>query len=612
MKPLFAISSPFDTYSGYGARARDVIKAIIETDKYNVKLLSQRWGNLPFGFCEDNPEWEFLLDYLTPNNQLIQQPDIWAQITVPNEFQAIGKYNIGFTAGMETTLVHGSWVEGVNRMDVTFVSSEHSKKSFLNSVFEKGDNQGNKLGEVRVEKPIEVLFEGVNLKTYFEDNKPCLVDFNIKESFAYLFVGHWMQGKIGEDRKNVGLLVKAFLETFKNKKKTPALILKTSQSGASYMDRDEILRKIQTIKDSVNSKNLPNIYLLHGEFSNEEMNSIYNHSKVKAMVSLTKGEGFGRPLLEFTQSKKPLIVSGWSGHMDFLNPEHSVCIRGNLTNVDPSAAVKDMILTESQWFSPNHAEVGHALKDVFENYKNYVDKGKRQAYHCKTNFSWDQMKTQLESRLDELIPEFPKQIELKLPKLNLPKLNKSTSLDNSPQIEHFYDKVDGWFTFPQLYKSMVEKFDDAHFVEVGTWKGRSAAYMAVEIANSNKNIKFDCVDNWEYSDIQTDIVEEKYNNLYETFLDNIKPVKQYVNPIKKLSLDAAKDYKDSSLDFVFIDAAHDYDNVKADIEAWLPKLKKGGIIAGHDYADYAPGLIKAVNEIFGDVKSQEQCWIKQL
>jgi len=164
--------------------------------------------------------------------------------------------------------------------------------------------------------------------------------------------------------------------------------------------------------------------LLHGEFTNEEMNQIYNHPKVKAMVSLTKGEGFGRPLLEFTASKKPLIVSGWSGHMDFIKPDTAIVLGGQLTNVHPSAVVKDMILAESQWFSPDHGQIGHALKDVFENYKKHQDLGKRQAYHSTTNFSWNKMKELLDSRLTELIPEFPKEIELKLPKLNLPKLEK--------------------------------------------------------------------------------------------------------------------------------------------------------------------------------------------
>jgi glycosyltransferase involved in cell wall biosynthesis len=427
MKPLFFISSPFDTYSGYGARSRDLIKSIVETDKYNVRLLSQRWGNTPFGFCEDNPEWKFLYDLVLPNNQLPKQPEIWMQITVPNEFQPIGKYNIGATAGIETDLVPADFIEGVNRMDLTLVSSEHAKKGFMESSFEKRHKQTNDLeGIIKVEKPIEVLFEGADINTYFQTDKPCMIDFNIPESFAYLFVGHWINGDMGEDRKNVGLLIKAFFETFKNKSKKPALILKTSQVGSSYVDREEILRKIKMIRKTVNSKDLPNVYLLHGEFTDEEMNSLYNHSKVKAMVSLTKGEGFGRPLLEFTLSKKPLLTTGWSGHMDFLNPEFTTLIGGQLTNVHPSAA-NQFLLQEGKWFSPDHGQIGHFLKDMFENYKKYEIGGKRQAHYSKTNFSWELMKEKVDEILDKNIPEFPKEAKLKLPtmkKIELPKLQK--------------------------------------------------------------------------------------------------------------------------------------------------------------------------------------------
>jgi len=424
MKPLFVISSPFDTYSGYGARSRDLIKAIIETNKYEVKLLSQRWGATPFGFCEDNPEWKFLLDLILPHNQLPKQPEIWAQVTIPSEFQPVGKYNIGFTAGIETTICPAEWVEGMNRMNLNIVSSEHSKKVFIETQFEKRNKQTNALeGHVKLEKPVEVLFEGVDIKTYFQDDRPCLIDFNIPEKFTYLFVGHWITGDVGEDRKNVGLLIKAFYEVFKNKQNKPALILKTSQVGSSYADREEILKKIKQIRKSVNSKNLPNVYLLHGEFTDEEMNSLYNHSKVKAMVSLTKGEGFGRPLLEFTLSKKPLITTGWSGHMDFLNPEFTSLIGGQLTNVHPSAA-NQWLLQESQWFSPDHGQIGHYLKDVFENYKNYTDKAKRQAYKSKTEFSWDKMKEKLDGILTNNLPLIPLEVKLKFPKLNKIELPK--------------------------------------------------------------------------------------------------------------------------------------------------------------------------------------------
>ena len=210
-KPLFIISSAFDTYSGYGARSRDLIKAIIETDKYEVKLLSQRWGNTPFGFCEDNKEWEFLNKLALPNNQIPKQPEIWMQISVPNEFQPVGKYNIGCTAGIETTICPPDFIEGVNRMDLTLVSSEHAKKVFQDSKYEKRNQHTNQLeGIVELNKPVEVLFEGANLNVYKAIDTPCSLDINIKESFAYLFVGHWIQGDLRENRKNVGLLIKAF------------------------------------------------------------------------------------------------------------------------------------------------------------------------------------------------------------------------------------------------------------------------------------------------------------------------------------------------------------------------------------------------------------------
>jgi glycosyltransferase involved in cell wall biosynthesis len=424
MKPLFIISSAFDTYSGYGARSRDLIKAIIETNKYNVRLLSQRWGNTPFGFCNDNSEWKYLYDLVLPNNQLPKQPEIWMQITVPNEFQPVGKFNIGCTAGIESTISPVEWIEGINRMDLTFTSSEHSKKVFVESKFEVRNKETNALEKnVSLEKPVEVLLEGANTDIYKVIDTPCSLDIQIKENFAYLFVGHWMQGDMGEDRKNVGLLVKAFFETFKNKTNKPALILKTSQVGSSYMDREEILKKINKIKKTVNSNNLPNVYLLHGDFTDEEMNELYNHSKVKAMISLTKGEGFGRPLLEFTLTKKPLIVSGWSGHMDFLSHEFTNLVGGQLTKVHPSTQ-NQFLIPESMWFSPDLPQVGFYLKDIFENYKNYNDKAKRQAFKSKNEFSWDKMKNKIGELLDKYIPEFPKEVKLSFPtikKIELPK-----------------------------------------------------------------------------------------------------------------------------------------------------------------------------------------------
>lgn len=420
MKPTFYISCPIDTYSGYGARARDFVKALIQSDKYTVKILPQRWGETRWGFLNDHSEeWGFMNNHLH-EGQLTSQPDIWAQVTVPNEFQPVGKYNIGVTAGIETNLCDASWIEGLNRMDLNLVPSEHSKNVFEKTEYEKRSREGNQfLGKLKTEKPIEVLFEGVDLSTYkvLSKSEVSLDLSEVKESFAFLFVGHWMNGELGEDRKNVGLLVKSFYETFKNSPQKPALILKTCSVNSSYLDKKRILDRIHAIKDSINSDSLPPVYVLHGDFSNEEINELYNHPKVKCFVSLTKGEGFGRPLLEFTQCKKPIITTNWSGHVDFLNPKYTTLIDGELTQVHPSATSKNIILEESSWFTPNLMEIGISLQDVFNNYKSYTEKAKLQGAYSKNRFSLEKMDEKLVEILDANLPNFPETLELKLPEL---------------------------------------------------------------------------------------------------------------------------------------------------------------------------------------------------
>ena len=429
MKQLCVISCPIDTYSGYGARSRDFFKALYELKKeeWEFQILSQRWGITPWGYINDNKqEWDWVLPMINKTGQISKQPDVWIQITVPNEFQTVGKYNIGVTAGIETTICDPSWIEGVNRMNVTLVSSEHAKKVFNESQFEKRDPQGRTVATIKLEKPVEVLFEGLDLNKYFyiepkdlpkTELVKCLDE--IKENFCYLFVGHWLQGEIGEDRKNVSLLLKTFLETFQNKKDKPALILKTSGAGSCILDRDEILKKIYSIR-SIVGDNLPNVYLLHGEIEDSDINNLYNHPKIKAMVNLTKGEGFGRPILEFTASKKPIIVSAWSGHTDFLDPQFTCFLGGELKKVHPSAVVQNMILAESSWFSPNILRVKHYLKDVYENYKNYTDLAKQQSHRCKTNFNFSKMKDLLSVYLEMV----PKQVQIQLPKLKKIELPK--------------------------------------------------------------------------------------------------------------------------------------------------------------------------------------------
>jgi glycosyltransferase involved in cell wall biosynthesis len=189
------------------------------------------------------------------------------------------------------------------------------------------------------------------------------------------------------------------------------------------MDRDSILDKIRNIQQSIEGK-LPNVYLIHGELSDEEVNELYNHPKVKAHVSFTKGEGFGRPLLEASISGKPVIAPNWSGHIDFLDKEMSVLLPGQLTQLHSSAVVQDMLLAESSWFTVNYNTASNTLEEVYKNYKKYTDGAKRQSYRSRTEFSLDKMAEKILSILDSKVP---KPVEFKLPqlkKIELPKIKK--------------------------------------------------------------------------------------------------------------------------------------------------------------------------------------------
>ena len=426
-KPFVVVSCPLDTFSGYGSRSRDVVRALLKSEKYDVKVLSQRWGNTPYGFLDENdPEDKKLLDCIIPS-PLQRQPDVWIQITVPNEFQKIGKFSIGITAGIETDVCTHQFIEGCNRMDLILGSSKHTIDVFKRTQYDKKDKEGKTQGTVKLETPVDILIEGLDLEKYYhiEPKKLPRTELvkslsTIDEQFCFLFVGHWLQGSIGEDRKNVGLMLKTFLETFKNKSKRPALVMKTMSGPASIMDREEILKRIDAIRKGV-SGTLPNVYLLHGEIEDEDMNHLYNHPKIKAMISLTKGEGFGRPLLELTQSKKPVIASNWSGHLDFLNSEFASLVPGELKEIHSSAVQKDLLIEKSKWFSPDINFVSLLLKDYVNGYKQYQVNGKRLGYYCKTNFSFDIMQKKLEEVLDK---NAPKKVEIKLPnikKISLPK-----------------------------------------------------------------------------------------------------------------------------------------------------------------------------------------------
>jgi glycosyltransferase involved in cell wall biosynthesis len=411
-KPFLLFRGPVKTRSGYGAHSRDLLQALYEMDLFEIKIDSCMWGSTPMTALEDNLFHKWIESNIV--SQLEKTPDIYVQVTVPNEFQRVGKFNIGITAGIETTIAPKDWIDGCNRMDLIVTTSTFSKDVLLQTVYNENEqNTGKLIKQHKIERQIEVLFEGVDTKIY--NNVYNNIDIDIKEDFAYLFVGHWLKGDTGQDRKDVGMLIRCFAEAFKDVEDRPALILKTSSASFSIKERESFRKKIEGLVSDY--KNPPSIYLLFGDLTNDEMNNLYNHPKVKSMVTITKGEGFGRPLLEFTMTGKPVIASNWSGHKDFLPMDKAIMIGGKLTEVHESA-VDTFILKDSKWFTANYNEVTEVFKLVYKDYDKFLEKSMMLGDENKEKFSMEKMKEKFKDIIN------PFSVQPKEQKLILPKLTK--------------------------------------------------------------------------------------------------------------------------------------------------------------------------------------------
>jgi glycosyltransferase involved in cell wall biosynthesis len=411
-KPFLLFRGPVKTRSGYGAHSRDLLESLYRMDLFDIKIDSCNWGTTPLtAFEEGNSFHEWAESNIITN--LESQPDIYIQVTVPNEFQRLGKFNVGITAGIETTVAPKEWIDGCNKMDLIITTSTFSRDVLLSTVYNENENNTGKLvKQHKIEKPIEILFEGVDNLIY--NDTYTNFDLDIKEDFAYLFVGHWLKGDIGQDRKDVGMLIRCFTEAFKNTEDRPALILKTSSASFSIKEREKFRKKIEEIVGKV--ENPPSIYLLFGELTNSEMNELYNHPKVKSMVSITKGEGFGRPLLEFSMTGKPIIASNWSGHKDFLPMDKAIMIGGTLTEVHDSA-VDSFILKGSKWFTANYNEFAEVMKLVHKDYDDYKERSESLKLENQTKFSMEAMKDKFKNIIEPYTNQ-PQEHKLVLPKLN--------------------------------------------------------------------------------------------------------------------------------------------------------------------------------------------------
>jgi len=428
MKPTLVFQGPIFTRSGYGDHCRDLMKSLRKMDKYDIKIIPLRWGNTPQNQVDGESEFgRWMLDRVI--GEIGQKPDVFMQVSVANEFEPKGHYNIGVTAGVETTIAPKDFIDGSNKMDLIIVPSQFTKQNLGGTVYQQKDQAtGEIVGEIKTTTPIEVLFEGVDTEIFSKGTGNDVLA-NVKEDFCFLIVGHWLKGSLGQDRKDIGMAIKTFATVFQYlpKDKRPALVVKTSHAGFSVIDSEATREKIDGVLKPLGDK-CPSVYLLHGDMEESDMANLYHHPKVKAMISFAKGEGYGRPMAEFTLTGKPIIASGWSGQMDFLPAEHSVLLEGSLTQVDESAA-DQFCMKEAQWFSVNYSNAANKIYDVFNKYDSYLDKSKGLKENTLKHFTLDNMHDKFTQLMDTYVKKQPQLVPFNIPKVNaskmqIPKLNK--------------------------------------------------------------------------------------------------------------------------------------------------------------------------------------------
>ena len=371
MKKKLLYVSPVMSRSGYGDHAREVARFLLtKQTEYDIRLAGTTWGSNPqTGLEADDALNKELSSLFLTESDSYDGCDVYIQLGLPPEFKPIGNFNIGITAGVETDKLGQSFIDGANRMDLIIVPSEFTKQTFLESVYTNKQHQN-----IRVTTPIEVVHEYADPSFYKNTSDAfCIPELDaLDEDFCFLYVGQWTSSDADDGgRKNVNSLINSFVGAFHNQENKPALILKTSGVNFSVSDYIDTQEKIQSILNEHPNESQPSVYLLHGDFTPSEMFYIYNHPKVKAFATHTRGEGFGRPILEATLSGIPVLATKWSGHLDIIDKKHSVLLPGTLK---PVGVVSDIFSESSSWMDVDNQFASDYMKKVVQNYDKYKQK----------------------------------------------------------------------------------------------------------------------------------------------------------------------------------------------------------------------------------------------
>ena len=351
-KKRVLIRAPLLTVSGYGVHSRQIFEWLSTREDFDITVQVLKWGETSW-MVNSNLENGLIGKIMEKSSPIEGTYDLSFQVQLPDEWDpSLAKFNVGITAGVETDVCNPAWISHINKMDLIIVPSQHVKKTF------------ERTGEVKA--PIVVIHESFHKAIASEDNTK--LDLNIDTDFNFLVIGQLTGQDPACDRKNLFYTIKWLCEAFKDDPNV-GIILKTNHGKNTRIDRELTKKLVGGLIKDIRPGEYPKIHLLHGHLTPEEISSIYTHPAVNCFVSLTRGEGFGLPLLEAAASGLPIIATEWSGHLDFLNHGKFIPVRYRLEPL-PDARLDDRIFAKgSKWAEPIENDFKKNVKKFRNNYE---------------------------------------------------------------------------------------------------------------------------------------------------------------------------------------------------------------------------------------------------
>ena len=371
------IRAPLLSQSGYGVHSRQIAKWLFSRGDFAVTTQVVNWGNTPWLLnhnAEDGLVGKILETSVTNKNNF----DISFQVQLPNEWDdTLAKFNIGVTALVETDKCNPKWIEKINKMDLIIVPSKFVKKTIYNT-------------GTKVTTKVIVIGESYHESIDKEIND---IKLGIDTKFNFLVFGQFTGSTPSTDRKNLFNTIKWLCEEFKDNKDV-GIVFKTNSSRATKIDKGITTNLVKKLTDEVRYGQYPKIHLLHGHMQPEEVAALYKHKKINALISATRGEGFGLPLLEAASSALPIIATNWSGHLDFLNLGTFIKLDYELKEVDKRKVDNNIFVPGLKWAEVNEKDFKKKAKDFYKNRKGIQSKSNKLAEKIKLNYSFDAISEQ--------------------------------------------------------------------------------------------------------------------------------------------------------------------------------------------------------------------------